>query len=94
MSVEQNRQRLPAPDPGLVQDAHPLVPAGQEPDYRELERGYHQSADYAAMVERYPLLRSLIQSCRGSLLVGSSTALAPAHPPTVQLQWDRSHGEG
>jgi hypothetical protein len=46
------------------------------------------------MVERYPLLRSLIQSCRGSLLVGRSTALAPAHPPTVQLQWDRSHGEG
>jgi hypothetical protein len=37
-----------------VQDEHPRLDPAAEPDYRALERSYLRSADYAAMVERYP----------------------------------------
>ncbi|WP_288916650.1 hypothetical protein [uncultured Synechococcus sp.] len=47
----------------------------QDLDYRLLESSYRQSAEYAAMVERYPLLRSWITACESSELVG--------HPPSV-----------
>ncbi len=33
----------------------------QDVDYRLLESSYRQSAEYAAMAERYPLLRSGLQ---------------------------------
>jgi hypothetical protein len=84
----------PAADPGLVQDEHPLLGPAPEPDYRALERNYHRSADYAAMVERYPQLRRSIQSCRGSRLVGGPNKGLPRDPTAVQLQWNRSHGDG
>jgi hypothetical protein len=82
-----------------VQDEHPRLDPAAEPDYRALERSYLRSADYAAMVERYPLLRRSIQSCRGSALVGGPTTAPQRHAPgvhqqRVQLQWERSHGEG
>ena len=47
----------------------------QDLDYRLLEYSYRQSAEYAAMVERYPLLRSWITACESSELVG--------HPPSM-----------
>ena len=47
----------------------------QDLDYRLLESSYRQSAEYAAMVERYPLLRSWITDCESSELVG--------HPPST-----------
>jgi len=47
----------------------------QDLDYRLLESSYRQSAEYAAMVERYPLLRSWITACESSELVG--------HPPSM-----------
>jgi len=47
----------------------------QDLDYRLLEFSYRQSAEYAAMVERYPLLRSWITACESSELVG--------HPPSM-----------
>ena len=47
----------------------------QNPDYRLLESSYRQSAEYAAMVQRYPLLRSWITACESSELVG--------HPPSM-----------
>ena len=47
----------------------------QDLDYRLLESTYRQSAEYAAMVQRYPLLRSWITACESSELVG--------HPPSV-----------
>jgi len=47
----------------------------QDLDYRFLESSYRQSAEYAAMVERYPLLRSWITACESSELVG--------HPPSM-----------
>lgn len=42
----------------------------QDPDYRLLESSYRQSAEYAAMVQRYPLLSSWITACESSELVG------------------------
>ena len=47
----------------------------QDLDYRLLESSYRQSAEYAAIVERYPLLRSWITACESSELVG--------HPPSM-----------
>ena len=47
----------------------------QELDYRLLESSDCQSAEYAAMVQRYPLLRSWITAGDSSELVG--------HPPSV-----------
>ena len=49
------------------------APAGvmqQDQDYRLLEHSYRNSPEYAAMVERYPLLRSLITESVSSELVG------------------------
>jgi hypothetical protein len=48
----------------LVQGEQPSLQFGTDQDYRLLEEGYHQSAAYAAMVERYPLLRRTIAACR------------------------------
>ena len=68
--------------PGLRQPAQrPELVAGeqqsmhQDLDYRLLDYSDRQSAEYAAMVERYPLLRSWITACESSELVG--------HPPSV-----------
>ena len=68
--------------PGRSQPAQlPELVAGeqqsmhQDLDYRLLEYSYRQSAEYAAMVERYPLLRSWITACESSELVG--------HPPSM-----------
>ncbi|MEX0588469.1 MAG: hypothetical protein WD136_04360 [Cyanobium sp.] len=57
-----------------------LVPVEQQcmqpdQDYRLLQHSYRQSAEYAAMVQRYPLLRSWITACESSDLVG--------HPPAI-----------
>ena len=71
----------------------PIGATQQDQDYRLLEQGYRQSPEYAAMVQRYPLLRSLIKACRGSRLVGHPPSSGHAQPPVVGLQWDRSHGE-
>jgi hypothetical protein len=62
-------------------------------DYRLLESSYRNSPEYAAMVERYPLLRSLITACASSELVGHPLAITCAEHPGLTLQWDRSHGE-
>ena len=47
-------------------------------DYRVLERSYRQSAEYAAMVQRYPLLHSSINDCASSELVGDPPLSAAA----------------
>ena len=72
------------------------APAGAmqpDQDYRLLEHSYRNSPEYAAMVERYPLLRSLITACVSSELVGHPLAMACIEQPGLTLQWDRSHGE-
>ena len=70
----------------------PLHPAlHEELHYRQLEQTYYQSAQYAAMVERYPLLRSSIAACRSLALVNDASEPAPRG--TAHLQWERSHGE-
>ena len=72
------------------------APAGAmqpDQDYRLLEHSYRNSPEYAAMVERYPLLRSLISACVSSELVGHPLVIACVEHPTLTLQWDRSHGE-
>jgi len=43
-------------------------------DYRLLQATYRQSAEYAAMVQRYPLLRSWITDCESAELVGHPAA--------------------
>jgi len=78
----------------LVQGEQPSLQPGSDQDYRLLEEGYHQSAAYAAMVERYPLLRRTIAACRGVGLVGHPKTPPSNHQPSgVVLQWERSHGE-
>jgi hypothetical protein len=71
----------------------PIGAMQPDEDYRVLESSYRQSAEYAAMVERYPLLRSWITACASSELVGHPPAIAGAEEPGVTLQWERSHGE-
>jgi hypothetical protein len=75
----------------------PLGAAGtpalrEELHYRQLEQTYYQSSQYAAMVERYPLLRNSIAACHSMELV--SDAPAPVSRGAAHLHWQRSHGEG
>ena len=66
-----------------LNEAEPLSvlygePAGtmqQDQDYRLLEHSYRNSPEYAAMVERYPLLRSLISASTSSELIGDPAGL-------------------
>ncbi len=43
-------------------------------DYRQLERSYRHSPQYAAMVQRYPVLRHAIQDCQQAELVSDQQA--------------------
>jgi len=84
-------------DPRVATSSEPLGAAGnpalrEQLHYRRLEQTYYQSAQYAAMVERYPLLRPSIAACRSMALV--SDAPAPAPRGAAHLHWQRSHGEG
>lgn len=94
MTRDNNGPRPLQTNPGLQQSEPPAPQSSTDPDYRELERCYHQSAEYAAMVERYPLLRRTIQSCRNAALVGRPTTRPHPDLPGVLLRWQRSHGEG
>jgi hypothetical protein len=86
------------PQPLTQQSKHdPLHAAlNEEQHYRQLEWTYYQSAQYAAMVERYPLLQSSIAACRSMALISDACSPAgPSHPTAASdLQWERSHGEG
>jgi len=85
------------PDPGAdegLMHGQPL-PAQTDHDYRQLEQHYRRSAQYAAMVSRYPLLRHWIDACRHSELVADPLQGSQQQgQPGIVLQWDRSHGEG
>ena len=70
MPTPEHDHRPPVAESALQQGAEATGQAASDPDYRELERCYRQSPAYAAMVERYPLLRRAIASCRGVALVG------------------------
>lgn len=78
------------PDQFRSVDVNPAL--REELHYRQLERAYYQSAQYAAMVERYPLLRSSIAACRSMGLVSDAPPSAPR--AAAHLHWERSHGEG
>ncbi len=77
---------------------HALVPGDQpcmqpDQDYRQLEQSYRHSAQYAAMVQRYPVLRQAIEACQQADLVSDQQSpLLPALEGP-QLHWNRSHGE-
>ena len=78
------------PDPALVHGDQAWMQPDE--DYRQLEQSYHHSAQYAAMVQRYPVLKHAIEACRKAELVGDQQSLLPeVHGP--QLHWQRSHGE-
>jgi len=57
----------PNPDPTLVGDQACMQP---DQDYRQLEASYHHSAQYAAMVQRYPVLKHAIEACQQNEWVG------------------------
>ena len=83
----------PGPDADLVHGQQ--LPLQSVQDYRQLEQHYRRSAQYAAMVSRYPLLRHWINACRHSELVADPQPGSQQQgPPGIVLQWDRSHGEG
>jgi len=82
----------PGSDEALVH-GQPLSMQNDQ-DYRQLEQHYRRSAQYAAMVARYPQLRHWISTCSTGDLVGDPTGNPDQHGlPGVVLQWDRSHGE-
>ncbi len=102
MTTEDLQSSSPANQPKLVWERllsmqAALIGATQpDQDYRLLEQTYRESPEYAAMVRRYPLLRSAIKACRHSRLVGNPTnplAKTHAQPRRAALQWERSHGE-
>jgi hypothetical protein len=74
---------------------HPVHLSGANPElhYRRLERDYRGSAQYAAMVERYPQLKASIEQCSQGDLIHDGTGLLPPQAAGVQLEWERSHGE-
>lgn len=78
------------PDPAGRVHSQSMNP---ELHYRNLERDYHRSAQYAAMVERYPQLKQSIASCQQGELIGEVSPLLPPQVASVQLEWERSHGE-
>jgi hypothetical protein len=83
----------PGPDADLVHGQQ--LPLQSDQDYRQLEQHYRRSAQYAAMVSRYPLLRHWIDACRHSELVADPLPGSQHQgQPGIVLQWDRSHGEG
>jgi len=83
----------PGPDADLVHGQQ--LPLQCVQDYRQLEQHYRGSAQYAAMVSRYPLLRHWINACRHSELVADPQPGSQHQgQPGIVLQWDRSHGEG
>jgi len=99
MSTEKFGLKPIEPEADLVKSEPSSVlygaPAGAmqpDQDYRLLEHSYRNSPEYAAMVERYPLLQSLITACVSSELVGHPLAIACVEQPTLILK-GRSHGE-
>jgi hypothetical protein len=87
----QHHQR-PRNDTALVHGDQPCMQADQ--DYRQLEQRYRHSAQYAAMVQTYPVLKHAIQDCQQTELVSdhrNPLESTPIHCP--QLNWQRSHGE-
>jgi len=62
-------------------------------DYRQMEASYHHSAQYAAMVQRYPVLKHAIEACQQDEWVGDQQSLLRTSLDGPQLHWQRSHGE-
>ena len=79
------------PDAALVHGDQAWTQPDQ--DYRQLEASYHRSAQYAAMVQRYPVLKHAIEACQQAELVGDQQSLLLPSLDGPQLQWQRSHGE-
>ena len=64
-----NAHRSATPDGALVPAEQPC----QQPEdqhYRQLEQSYRHSEEYAAMVQRYAVLRQAIEACDQTELVG------------------------
>jgi hypothetical protein len=86
-----NRRNPRVPDPGLEPiSGEQQIAMRSETNYRDLERGYRQTEQYAWMQKRYPQLRFWITHCHPTDLVGGDSKHAE---PGSTLQWERSHGE-
>ena len=86
-----NQHNPRVPDPGLEPiSGEQQIPMRSETNYRDLERGYRQSEQYAWMQKQYPQLRFWITHCHPTDLVGGDSKHAE---PRSTLQWERSHGE-
>ena len=79
MTTESNQKDF---DPGLTPVAGDHALMDSESLYRERERGYRQSEQYASMQRLYPQLRLWMSLCQQSDLVSDSI-----------LDWERSHGD-
>jgi len=79
MPTESNQK---VPDPGLTPVAGDHITMDSESRYRERERDYRQSEQYALMQRLYPQLRLWMSRCQQSDLVSDSL-----------LDWERSHGD-
>jgi len=85
------RSERSRPDPALVHGDQAWMQPDQ--DYRQLEASYHHSAQYAAMVQRYPELKHAIEACQQNELVGDQQSLLLSSLDGPGLHWQRSHGE-
>ena len=79
MTTQSNQK---VPDPGLTPVAVDHNTMDSESLYRERERLYRQSEQYASMQRLYPQLRLWMSLCQQSDLVSDSI-----------LDWERSHGD-
>ena len=84
-----SRDERPGHDQALVPGDQPCIQPDQ--DYRQLEQSHRHSAQYAAMVQRYPVLKHAIEACEQAELVSDQQSPLPLQAP--QLHWQRSHGE-
>jgi len=81
---------LPKPNSTLIGDQACMQ---LDQDYRQMEASYHHSAQYAAMVQRYPVLKHAIEACQQDEWVGDQQSLLRTSLDGPGLHWQRSHGE-
>lgn len=68
-----SRSERSRPDAALVHGDQGGMQLDQ--DYRQLEAGYRDSPQYAAMVQRYPALKHAIEACQEDELVSDQQSL-------------------
>lgn len=81
-----NSHRLGQPEQTLVIGEQQDCQAADR-HYRQLEQKYHHSPQYAAMVQRYAVLRHSIEVCQRPELVGSKPDLSSNDQEASWVNW-------